>query len=102
MVKVHLRNRIGYGRPRRYYGPGICEVPEDVARALGLSADEPQEGGAGDTAPPITLYEGFPPDMAERLGARYPDRDALAAASDQEILGIDGVGPATLKKLRAL
>jgi hypothetical protein len=37
MVKVSLRGRFGYGRPRVYYGPGKTDVPEGLAKALGLT-----------------------------------------------------------------
>jgi hypothetical protein len=97
MVRVNLRGRFGYGRPRVYYGPGVCEVPDGLARALGL-----QGLAAGETEAPGDLYDGFSRKLAARLRAAYPDRAALVAATDDELLAIDGVGAATLKSLRAL
>lgn len=96
MVRVNLRGRFGYGRPRVYYGPGVCEVPEGLARALGLQ-------GLATAEPAATgLYANFPADVRGLLSAAYPTLDALRAAPDADLLAIDGVGPATLRKLRGL
>ncbi len=38
MPRVALKGTYGYGRPRHMYGPGVVEVPEGLARALGLTA----------------------------------------------------------------
>ena len=37
MPLVRLNGTYGYGRPRHYYGPGLVDVPEGLARALGLT-----------------------------------------------------------------
>lgn len=41
------------------------------------------------------------PVMEALEAAGYSDRDAIDQASDEELLAVDGVGPATLAKLRA-
>lgn len=122
MVTVKLNGRFGYGKAgaRAYYGPGVCEVPEGLARALGLQplpADatevhEAQETGGqpadaqepGQAVPPAAaadLYADFGADLGARLAAAYPTLGALRAAGDAELLAIDGVGAATLRRLRA-
>ena len=66
MPRVKLNGTYGYGRPRRYYGPGLVEVPEGLARALGLVplpeatpapavvvTDAPALPESGDDAPPV-------------------------------------------------
>lgn len=77
MVKVNLRGQFGYGRPRVYYGPGVCEVPDGLARALGLEAlPTPDEG-----APKKTERR---PDDAEE-GAQIGPADALPARSSKPV-----------------
>ena len=66
MPRVNLSGTYGYGRPRRYYGPGLVDVPEGLARALGLTpipevapapavavTDAPALPETGDDAPPV-------------------------------------------------
>ena len=68
MPLVKLNGTYGYGRPRRYYGPGLVDVPEGLARALGLTplpevteaepaatpqSDVPEVPEIGDDAPPV-------------------------------------------------
>lgn len=41
------------------------------------------------------------PELVERLAvAGYDTPEAIAAASDEELLAIEGIGPATLKRIR--
>jgi hypothetical protein len=117
MVKVNLRSTFGYGRPVRYYGPGLVDVPEGLARALGLkeaptqTEAPPVEGDRSERdvtvpiATPLTTVEFtdlFGVDLGIRLAlAGLRSADAVRAASDDDLLAIDGVGPATLKKIRA-
>lgn len=116
MVKVHLKGTFGYGRPRVYYGPGVVEVPEGLARALGLTplAEEvagveeqggaaldfgEQTGGLLDTPGSTPL---FSPDIVVLLSeAGFDTHAKVQAASDDELLAIKGIGPATLKQIRA-
>lgn len=58
MPIVILKGTYGYGRPRRYYGPGTVDVPEGLARALGLTP-------AFDAAPVVPEIEPPPPALSE-------------------------------------
>lgn len=42
------------------------------------------------------------PEIAEKLSAAgYGTPEAIAAASDEQLLAVEGIGPATVKRLRA-
>lgn len=92
MPMVYLNNRYGYGRPRRYYGPGLVDAPEGLVRALNLTV-LPMEVPSTEP-PPDPIFE-FP-----ALSAAGYDVERARAASDDELLDVPGIGPATLKKIR--
>ena len=66
MPRVNLSGTYGYGRPRRFYGPGLVDVPEGLARALGLTplpevvAPEPAKPAAVE-APALPETDGDAP-----------------------------------------
>lgn len=117
MVKVNLKGRYGYGRPRTYYGPGETEVPEGLAAALGLKplqevAGTEEEGGAPlDLGEQIGGFQEVPDsqplpevdplaDFPELRAAGYTSVEQVRSASDDDLLNIKGIGPATLEKIR--
>jgi hypothetical protein len=80
----------------RTYGPGEIEVSGAVAKALKgeeLPASAPQSSGS----------DGLPADFpyGEILaGSRFATLSAIRAASDEELLAVDGIGEARLKEIR--
>lgn len=61
LVTVNLRRSVGVRNPGEgsptLYGPGICQVPPEVARSIGakILKDSPKESKKAETP----LYEGF-------------------------------------------
>lgn len=98
-MRVRLNGTFGYGRPRVYYGPGVCEVPDGLARALGLAALPAPDEGAHEVG---SLTDWFGAGLAGVLAqAGYTSIEAVRDASDNDLLAIEGVGPATLRRLRS-
>lgn len=89
MPHVNLRGRFGYGRPRVYYGPGWTDVPEGLARALGLQ-------GVERASVPTDPLADFP--LLREAG--FTDVEAVRAATDEELLAVRGIGAATLRRIR--
>jgi hypothetical protein len=80
----------------------MATVPEGKVkvirgRAYGPGAELP--GGRTGAQKPVAegLAEGFP---HRELLTNYKTPDALRAASDEELLAIDGIGDARLKEIR--
>ena len=110
------------------YGPGKdLEVPEAVAQVVRASQppapvaeSAPQEPAAAASTgqpaqtgqpqqpadPPKTevfTVDGIDTDTMEALReAGFDSAEKIKAASDDELLAVKGIGPATLEKLRAL
>lgn len=75
----------------KIYGPGAVEVPDDLAQRL---TELGVLGGQGaPTEPPTDPLADFP-----QLAGLTPDQ--VRAMSDEELLAVDGVGKATLAKIR--
>jgi hypothetical protein len=67
---------------------------------LGQAAPTSQSGAAPTTEHPFVTVVGE--EQADRLVlAGYETPDAVKSASDEELLAVEGVGQATLRKLRA-
>jgi hypothetical protein len=72
MVRVELKGTYGYGRPRVYYGPGVVDVPEGLARTLGLRPIQ-DAAGAPESAPPDESDSGgLAPAPAPKRRGRTP------------------------------
>ena len=77
-MRVRLKGTYGYGRPRVYYGPGVVDVPDGLARALGLSEIP---AGALEGAPPPAAEPVFTPAPAlEEAVNEAPKRRGRKAA----------------------
>lgn len=75
-------------------------IPEEVARKHGLIGEgrpSQEEGAAGESL----SFDELPRSEALRA-AGYESVEAVAAASDEALLGVDGIGPTTLEEIRAL
>jgi transcriptional regulator with XRE-family HTH domain len=77
----------------------------EIAERLGVSpATVQQAAGSAPLTPAqaaaLDRFPGFWRDLAASLDARYPDAAALAAATDEELLALPGMGPWRLKQLR--
>lgn len=87
--------------------PPIAEPFIDAPRPEGqmpVAADALVRGGAeGDRSGFLADVEGVTDAQRDALWkAEYRTPDAIADASDEDLMGVEGVGEATLKKLRAL
>jgi hypothetical protein len=69
MVKATLKNSYGYRDPatgiRRYYGPGEVDIPEGLARTLGIK--EAKAGGVAGVGPelPLDTTQGVPDELPD-------------------------------------
>lgn len=102
MVTVKLTGTFYYG-PRgakRPYGPGdAVDVPEGLAQALGLTPMAPPEP---EFAPAVALdVLGMPSVVSDALITAGYTVETARAASDDELLAVKGIGPATLRQIRA-
>jgi len=104
----------------KVYGPGEADLPEDAHKALGekgaftpevVAAEAENPAGVPqDTAPVVdpnpvdeALIEALGADLAYALrDAGFDSLDAIQAASDADLLAINGIGKARLEALRAL
>lgn len=50
----------------------------------------------------LSLSDVYGEELAELLQGKFPSPEAVQYASDEKLLGIKGVGQATLKKIREL
>lgn len=71
------------------------EVPDALAKTLGSGDD----GGAGLT-PPAAASKGNMPYADLLIPKSFKDEQAVSAASDEQILAVDGIGPARLAEIR--
>lgn len=90
----------------KFYGPGEAELPDEVAAALEakgafLATPAAPTGGDAHTLTP----EGEPPlpaDLLQKLAAAgYTSGEAVALASDADLLAVRGIGRAALRDIRA-
>jgi hypothetical protein len=126
LVRVKkLSGTVRYGTPRKAYGPGTnILVPHGLARSLGISfeelSEEEQAGKSGapsgasvvsgtvavpskgsTEAEPMGAALGISEAQAAALAeAGYDTAEALEAASDEDLMEVDGIGKATVKKIR--
>lgn len=88
----------GHARP---YGPGETEIPEGLYQILSEKGYlEPSS-----ESPDVRVLDdlgGIGPDLVKKLNASgYQTPDDLHAASDEQLLAIDGLGKAKLRQIRA-
>lgn len=86
---------------RRIYGPGEGDYPDELVQSLkdagvltgdGEPSEAQQEGG---------LFEGLTDDQVATLeAAGYDDEESISAASEEELDALDGIGEATIRKLK--
>lgn len=70
-----------------------CDPPADQLRTVGL-------GDGGQGADNVTQWGALAPKLAEILVALGLTPEQVQAKSDEELLAIDGIGPAALKAIR--
>jgi len=130
MVKAILKNSYGYRDPvtgeRTYYGPGEVDIPEGLARTLGVKTEPPVEPVpepdelTGDwskdlpeewyTAGAAVSHVGYPDDTPEILPDDFPGREYLAAAgyttvyqvkalTFDDLTALPGIGRATARRI---
>lgn len=101
MPKLNLSQT--YIHSGKFYGPGEADLPDEAytdlkAREDALKGDQPDEAPAEST--PSTAADPLA-EFPELHAAGYTSAESVRAATDDELLALDGVGPATLKKIRA-
>ena len=78
----------------------VAALQQQVA-AMQAQLDEAQAAQARRAAGGQSSIE-LAPDVAERLAAAgYDTPDKIAQATDEQLLAVDGIGQATVKRLRA-
>ena len=95
MPKVDLKQNYRYTDGRLYRAGKDVEVPEGFeAWRTGSSKPATSEGGAtGEEAKPIPYS-----DVLAAHGFKTPEQ--IRGASDEELLDVDGIGPARLREIR--
>lgn len=85
------------GRP---YGPGEdVEIPDELYDILVDKGYIESDGSAQQ--PEDELFEGLTDEQVANLeAAGFDSKQAIAAASEEELVQVDEVGPATAKKLK--
>lgn len=92
-VKTPEAPATGFVVNGEFYAPGEQDVTEEVAKTLTNAGA--LEGGA------LESVEGIGPELAEKLRAGgVGSIEQLKATSDEDLLKVDGIGPATLKEIR--
>lgn len=85
-----------------FYGPGQVDLPDEVAQALeakGAFLSPQAEQHAADESPVVPPIPAA--DILQKLAeAGYTSPDAIARASDAELLAVKGIGPASLAQIR--
>jgi ERCC4-type nuclease len=91
----------------KFYGPGTVEVPNDVAEALharGAFAAPTVETASdqqSDLTPTITPP--LPAELLQKLAdGGFDSVEAIASATDAELLALKGIGRAALRDIRAV
>lgn len=74
----------------------LVERVEYLEAKLGVGGAVPTIEGI------IALRDVYGEESAGLLQGRFPSPEAVRSASDEELLGLKGVGQATLKKIREL
>lgn len=88
-------------RDKTLYRPGRRNVSDAHAKELGLLKGDASEGGerGGRGEVPKASAATYPyPDLL--AGAGFKDWQAVSEASDEDLLAVDGIGPARLKEIR--
>jgi hypothetical protein len=88
----------------KFYGPGTLDVPDALAErvdqvmgAEGALVERRPEPAASPIGRPAVLD----PRIAATLArAGYVDEQAIRAASDDDLLAVDGIGQASLRQIR--
>lgn len=86
----------------KVYGPGETEIPDGLRDILGpkgyLGQAEPTDE---EPLRVLELSDYFDPQTAKLLrDAGYPSPVSVASAADEDLLAINGIGPAKLQKIR--
>lgn len=87
------------GDHARAYGPGETEIPDGLYEIL--SSKGYLDSSIQETRS-LEDLDGVGSDLAKRLkAAGYQTPEDLHAASDDELIAIDGIGPKKLRDIRA-
>lgn len=99
MPLVNLNGSYGYigqDRRRRYYGPGLVDVPDGLLRSLGLkpASELPQPGPKAE--PVQILHTPLPaefPGRAYLVKAGYETTNAVCKLTFDDLTAVKGIGP---------
>lgn len=72
----------------------LRERVEELEKKLGIGVVIPEIEHV------LTLYDVYGDDIAELLVENFKTPDAVKVASDEELLAVNGIGPATVKRIR--
>jgi hypothetical protein len=106
-VKVSLlqprAHRESKNEPYTHYKSGIVEMPVEHARSMGLMHRIVQVSGEGDAT--VTTRDPFAANFDEKLtrilnAAGYNTLEDLRGATYDQLISIDGVGPAAYERIQ--
>lgn len=110
MVMVSLMGkhsfRPGKGQPTINYKPGIVSMPMVQARQMGLMHRIVKTVAYAADEAPVAVRVPFEGRFNEKLtvllaGAGYGTISDLAKASQDELMALDGIGPAAFEQIQA-
>lgn len=106
MIKVNLQGSVGYQGVYYTGQKGGTLVPPGLARSLGLEAIEDEASAARERAAPRPAEGSLgslglgPRQIAALRDAGYKDAEAARAASDEQLLALNGIGVGSIKLIR--
>jgi hypothetical protein len=110
MVMVSLLGKRSYrpgkGQPTINYKPGIVSMPVSYARTMGLMHRIVKTVAYEAGEAPVAVRVPFEGRFNEKLtgiltGAGYNSLDDLTKASRDELLALEGIGPAAYEQIQA-
>lgn len=78
---------------------GRYMVGDQLVNANGEPINESAAGAGAESSDPLAFLSAD--QRASLAAAGFPDADAMRRASDEQLDAVDGIGPATVERIRA-